>query len=102
MKCSIGSIHTSTLRAIAHERNSLTLTCDLGLLGFGACLILTLARHAPGSMAPWSAADIPDLTGKVIIVTGGNTGLGLASAMELARHGAHVFITSRSLEKGAK
>jgi NAD(P)-dependent dehydrogenase (short-subunit alcohol dehydrogenase family) len=32
----------------------------------------------------WSASDIPDLTGKVAVVTGANGGLGLASAKALA------------------
>ena len=53
-------------------------------------------------MAPWSAANMPDLTGKVAIVTGANTGLGFASALELARKGAHVFITSRDAVRGAR
>lgn len=34
-------------------------------------------------------------TGKVALVTGGSTGLGLASAKRLAREGAHVFVTGR-------
>jgi NAD(P)-dependent dehydrogenase (short-subunit alcohol dehydrogenase family) len=33
--------------------------------------------------------------GKVALVTGGSTGLGLASAKRLAREGAHVFVTGR-------
>jgi len=33
----------------------------------------------------FSAADIPDLKGKVAIVTGANTGMGKASSTELAR-----------------
>lgn len=48
----------------------------------------------------WSTADIPDLSGKRIIVTGGNRGLGHASALELAKKGASVVITSRSMVKG--
>jgi NAD(P)-dependent dehydrogenase (short-subunit alcohol dehydrogenase family) len=50
----------------------------------------------------WSAADIPDLSGKVFIVTGGNTGLGFETARELAAHKAHVIIMTRSMERGAK
>jgi len=48
----------------------------------------------------WSSADIPDLTGKHIIVTGGNRGLGYASVVEFAKKNAHVVLTSRSKEKG--
>ncbi|KAK9839250.1 hypothetical protein WJX81_004246 [Elliptochloris bilobata] len=53
-------------------------------------------------MAPWSAEDIPDLTGRVVIVTGANTGLGLETAKALACRGAHTFITSRDTTKGSK
>jgi NAD(P)-dependent dehydrogenase (short-subunit alcohol dehydrogenase family) len=42
------------------------------------------------------------MQGKTVIVTGGNTGLGKASAIGLAKLGADVIITSRSAEKGAK
>ncbi|HEY4121434.1 MAG TPA: SDR family oxidoreductase [Byssovorax sp.] len=41
-----------------------------------------------------------ELDGKVCIVTGANTGIGRAAAHELARRGAHVFVGSRSKEKG--
>ncbi|KAF9040443.1 short chain dehydrogenase [Hymenopellis radicata] len=44
----------------------------------------------------WDASDIPDLTGRVAIVTGGNTGIGLATVRELARHGARVYVLSRN------
>jgi len=33
----------------------------------------------------FKAADIPDLKGKVVIVTGGNAGLGKESALQLAK-----------------
>ncbi|GAB7037276.1 MULTISPECIES: SDR family NAD(P)-dependent oxidoreductase [Catenuloplanes] len=42
-------------------------------------------------MAMWRAADIPDLSGKVAVVTGTSSGLGAVIAGELARHGAHVI-----------
>ncbi|MCP4501143.1 MAG: SDR family NAD(P)-dependent oxidoreductase [Deltaproteobacteria bacterium] len=35
------------------------------------------------------------------MVTGANTGIGRIAALELAKRGAHVVITCRSLEKGA-
>jgi NAD(P)-dependent dehydrogenase (short-subunit alcohol dehydrogenase family) len=47
----------------------------------------------------WKASDIPDLTGRVAVVTGGNGGLGLATSRQLAAHGARVVIGARNLEK---
>ncbi|RHZ71731.1 hypothetical protein Glove_255g7 [Diversispora epigaea] len=46
--------------------------------------------------------DIPDLQGKIAIVTGANTGIGFATAQELARKNAHVFIACRNQTKGEK
>ena len=40
-----------------------------------------------------------DLSGKVILVTGGNVGLGYATAKVLATMGAHTIIACRSGEK---
>lgn len=42
---------------------------------------------------------IPSQTGKVAIVTGANTGLGHATMVALAGHGAHVFLACRSEER---
>ena len=47
----------------------------------------------------WNTTDIPDLTGKVAVVTGANGGLGLESAKALAGAGAHVVMAARNLEK---
>ena len=48
----------------------------------------------------WTKANIPDLSGKVIIVTGGNSGLGYESVKAFAEKGAEVILASRSVEKG--
>jgi NAD(P)-dependent dehydrogenase (short-subunit alcohol dehydrogenase family) len=48
----------------------------------------------------WTADDIPDQRGRVAVITGANTGVGLATATQLARHGAHVVLAVRNLDKG--
>jgi NAD(P)-dependent dehydrogenase (short-subunit alcohol dehydrogenase family) len=48
----------------------------------------------------WTAENIPDLTGKVAIVTGANRGIGYATARALARKGATLIIACRSEDKG--
>ena len=48
----------------------------------------------------WTTADIPDQSGRLAIVTGANSGLGLVTARELARAGAQVVMTARSEDKG--
>jgi len=50
---------------------------------------------------PWTTADMPDLHGKVAVVTGANSGLGLESARALASSGAHVVMAARDQEKAA-
>jgi len=49
----------------------------------------------------WSTKNIPDLHGKVAVVTGANGGLGLASAKALAGNGAHVVMAARNQAKAA-
>ena len=48
----------------------------------------------------WAAANLPDLSGKTIIVTGGNSGIGYEAARQFARKGAMVVLACRSMEKG--
>lgn len=48
----------------------------------------------------WTLNNIPDLSGKIIIVTGANSGLGYESVKAFAQKGAEVILASRSIEKG--
>ncbi|KAG0147847.1 hypothetical protein CROQUDRAFT_655640 [Cronartium quercuum f. sp. fusiforme G11] len=50
----------------------------------------------------WTAAQIPDLTGKVAMVTGGNTGIGYVTCLELARAGAKVYMASRTVQRATE
>jgi NAD(P)-dependent dehydrogenase (short-subunit alcohol dehydrogenase family) len=43
--------------------------------------------------------NIPDLTGKLAIVTGANSGTGYGIAYHLAKHGCKVIMASRNLSK---
>ena len=47
----------------------------------------------------WTEADIGDLSGKVAIVTGANSGLGYETSRALLKAGAHVVMTMRSEDK---
>ena len=48
----------------------------------------------------WTADDIPEQTGRTIVVTGANSGIGLEATRELARNGATVIMAVRSVERG--
>ena len=50
----------------------------------------------------WTKQDLPDLTEKIVVVTGANSGLGFESSKALAEKGATVVMTARNMEKGEK
>ena len=50
-------------------------------------------------MGGWTNDDIPDQTGRTILITGANSGLGVRSAEALAAKGAHVIMACRNEAK---
>jgi NAD(P)-dependent dehydrogenase (short-subunit alcohol dehydrogenase family) len=50
----------------------------------------------------WRAADIPDLHGRVALVTGASSGIGLATAAQLARGGARTLLGCRDPQRAAR
>jgi NAD(P)-dependent dehydrogenase (short-subunit alcohol dehydrogenase family) len=51
-------------------------------------------------MPGFTTADIPDMNGRSVIVTGANSGIGRAAARALAKAGAHVVLAVRDVNKG--
>ena len=48
---------------------------------------------------PWTVADMPDQAGRLALITGANSGLGLETARALLAKGATVILGCRSLER---
>jgi len=60
---------------------------------------LSLAQQSFPPSPSWASTDIPDLTGKVVIVTGGNAGVGKETVRVLLEHNAKVYLAARSATK---
>jgi NAD(P)-dependent dehydrogenase (short-subunit alcohol dehydrogenase family) len=54
-----------------------------------------------GAIMSWTAEDLPDLHGRVVVVTGASSGLGEATSVALSTRGAHVVLATRSADKTA-
>mmetsp|Transcript_11729 Transcript_11729/g.11362 ORF Transcript_11729/g.11362 Transcript_11729/m.11362 type:complete len:345 (+) Transcript_11729:131-1165(+) len=85
--------------------NTFTLVVVVLVAVFSIILPISFSYFFGGQAAlyvspPYGFNDIPDLTGKVAIVTGSNTGIGYVTARELARKGAKVIVACRNQKKG--
>ncbi|KAI0260316.1 NAD(P)-binding protein [Gloeopeniophorella convolvens] len=63
----------------------------------GGIISTTLQSFPPKPQ--WGVNDIPDLAGKVVIVTGGNTGVGKETVRALLKHNAKVYLAARTPDK---
>ncbi|PPR07468.1 hypothetical protein CVT26_013438 [Gymnopilus dilepis] len=61
--------------------------------------VLAVLREIFPPHPVWGVNDIPDLTGKVFLVTGGNSGVGKETVKALLLHNARVYIAARSQVK---
>ena len=50
----------------------------------------------------WTPAEVPDLDGRTIVVTGANSGIGLEATRQFVENGAHVVMACRSVERGER
>ncbi|QKS81005.1 oxidoreductase [Pseudomonas bijieensis] len=71
----------------------------------GVALLSAVSIEASARVAPkpdWSTNDMPSQKGRIVLVTGGTSGMGYEDALALARAGAQVIIAARNPERGAQ
>jgi len=69
----------------------------------GVALAVTMTSEADNREAPkpdWSVSDMPSQEGRIVLVTGGTSGMGYEDALALSRAGAEVTIAARNVERG--
>jgi NAD(P)-dependent dehydrogenase (short-subunit alcohol dehydrogenase family) len=61
----------------------------------------TAGRGSAADSRAWGAADIPDQSGRIAVITGGNSGIGLEAARFLAGRGARIVLACRDESRAA-
>jgi NAD(P)-dependent dehydrogenase (short-subunit alcohol dehydrogenase family) len=95
MRLPVRSSQRATCRSSLARAAALT----LGLLFAAGELAAQAAPREPSTTFP-KAPPLPDLTGKVVLITGSTDGLGRDVARRIAAAGARVLVTGRSVERG--
>jgi NAD(P)-dependent dehydrogenase (short-subunit alcohol dehydrogenase family) len=97
------SCHSSTRRLAQHTRtNNNTMGSGTVTLGVAAVVGLSAVFLRRRISSKWIdvRSDPTELPDKVVIITGGNVGLGYEAALDLARRKARVVLACRNLETG--
>lgn len=74
-------------------------------LAAGVALISAASVEASSRVAPkpdWSTRDMPSQAGRIVLITGGTSGMGYEDALAMSRAGAEVIIAARNAERGAE
>src|SRR2546426_5019371 len=77
-----------------------TLLAASPLLSLTALLAAPTLAGMTTETSKWNVTDIPDQTGRTAVVTGANSGLGIATVEALAGAGAHVVLAVRDVKRG--
>ena len=65
-----------------------------------ATTVVAPSRFKVVTSTRWTSADLPSQAGRIIIVTGANSGIGLPTGRALAEAGAHLVLAVRDVAKG--
>lgn len=82
----------------ARQLMKMTRTLVAGVALAGAFTVEAANRVPP--KPDWSANDIPSQQGRIVLITGGTSGMGYEDALALSRAGAEVIIAARNAERG--